>query len=74
MAEFAAAAAAAGSEVQVQRYSDPAFDPDEVIRRAVSRLGEKGYNPATNNCEHFARWCATPAHVAATCACGSHLQ
>jgi len=32
---------------------------DEVVKRACSRLGEAKYNPATNNCEHFARWCKT---------------
>ena len=32
-------------------------DPDLALRRAESRLGETNYNLATNNCEHFARWC-----------------
>lgn len=32
-------------------------NPDEVVRRAESRLGEGGYNLVTNNCEHFTRWC-----------------
>jgi len=32
---------------------------DEVVQRACSRLGEAKYNPFTNNCEHFARWCKT---------------
>jgi len=31
----------------------------EVVDRAVSRLKEAKYNPFTNNCEHFARWCKT---------------
>jgi len=30
---------------------------DQVVERACSRLGEAKYNPLTNNCEHFARWC-----------------
>lgn len=33
------------------------FSPDEVIRRAMGRVGEGGYNPIHNNCEHFATWC-----------------
>jgi len=30
-----------------------------VIQRAADRLFEAEYNPFTNNCEHFARWCKT---------------
>lgn len=29
----------------------------EIVERANSRVGEKGYNLLSNNCEHFARWC-----------------
>lgn len=32
-------------------------NPDLAVKRAISRLGEPGYNLVTNNCEHFARWC-----------------
>lgn len=35
------------------------LNPDEVVSRAQSRLGEGKYNPFTNNCEHFAMWCKT---------------
>ena len=35
------------------------YTPEETVRRAESRLGEKNYNIATNNCEHFAIWCKT---------------
>ncbi|XP_078347972.1 uncharacterized protein LOC144633075 [Oculina patagonica] len=35
------------------------LDPDKVIRRAESKLGEGNYDPVTNNCEHFAMWCKT---------------
>lgn len=31
--------------------------PDEVVTRARSRLGQRGYNLLHNNCESFARWC-----------------
>ena len=31
-----------------------AFDSDKVIALAKARLGERGYNILTNNCEHFA--------------------
>jgi len=36
---------------------DHALPPDEVVRQGESRLGERGYNLAFNNCEHFANWC-----------------
>ena len=35
------------------------FDPETVISRAESKLGEREYNTFTNNCEHFALWCKT---------------
>lgn len=35
------------------------FSPDETVRRARSRIGTKGYNLATFNCDHFATWCKT---------------
>ena len=38
---------------------DSCFDPEAVVSRAKSRLGERKYDPVTNNCEHFALWCKT---------------
>ena len=35
------------------------YSPEETVQRAESRLGERNYNIATNNCEHFAIWCKT---------------
>ena len=35
------------------------YSPEETIRRAQSRLGEKAYDLVTNNCEHYAIWCKT---------------
>ena len=35
------------------------LDPETVVSRAKSRLGERKYNLLTNNCEHFALWCKT---------------
>jgi len=45
-----------GGKLQVVEYSMQ-FDPEEVVKRAVSRDGEIGYNLIFNNCEHFATWC-----------------
>eukprot|EP00435_Cladocopium_sp_Y103_P063138 s392_g24.t1 len=42
----------------VQRPSQP----EDVLQRAMSRVGEDGYNLVWNNCEHFAEWCVTGRH------------
>jgi hypothetical protein len=49
-----------GKEVHTRSYEGEfRYPPDEVVRRAESRLGENRYSLATNNCEHFARWCVS---------------
>lgn len=35
------------------------YSPEETVSRAKSKIGTKGYNLFTNNCEHFAIWCKT---------------
>jgi hypothetical protein len=35
---------------------------ETVIARALSRVGDRGYHLADNNCEHFACWCKTGRH------------
>lgn len=34
-------------------------DPDAVVARAMSKLGQREYGLRKNNCEHFAHWCVT---------------
>ncbi len=51
---------AKGGKVRTVRHV-AALDADSVIERAESRLNEISYHPVRNNCEHFARWCATGA-------------
>jgi hypothetical protein len=36
------------------------FSPNEIVERASSKLGDTfgGFDLLTNNCEHFAKWCA----------------
>ncbi len=34
-----------------------AYEPDEIMERAYSRLGEQEYHLLFNNCENFATWC-----------------
>ena len=45
-------------ELYRYNYKDSeCLSPNQVIARAESRKKEHEYNPFTNNCEHFARWC-----------------
>lgn len=52
---------ACGRIVEVARFDKEEaaakFPPEEIVSRALSRLGEKGYNLIHNNCEHFANDC-----------------
>src|ERR1039457_4417005 len=52
---------AAGRPVTVRPYAGY-HDPDAIIARAMSRLGDGNYHLIFNNCQHFARWCATGDH------------
>src|SRR6266487_4310535 len=46
----------------IRPYADH-HDPDAIITRAMSKLGEGDYHLIFNNCQHFARWCATGDHL-----------
>lgn len=48
-----------GDVVYVDTQEMPAFERDEIVRRARSAIGTKlgTYNLLSNNCEHFANWC-----------------
>lgn len=35
------------------------YSPEETVKRARSRIGEKKFLLPSNNCEHFAMWCKT---------------
>ena len=48
---------AGGREVRIVAHSGAAFSPEEIVRRARSRLGEDDYRVLSNNCEHFCNWC-----------------
>jgi hypothetical protein len=52
-----------GRELKIAHDIDIKYSEREIINRANSRIGEKGYNLFTNNCEHFARWCVTGENV-----------
>lgn len=50
-----------GGTVEVKEYTDEEFQdlysPEQIITYARSCIGDKGYNLAFNNCEHFANVC-----------------
>lgn len=52
---------AKGATVKTVSHVGTSHDADEVIARALHRLGEGGYDLLRNNCEHFARACKTGA-------------
>lgn len=49
---------ASGNKINVKEYGK-CYSDDAVVKRAESRLGEKGYDLFSNNCEHFVYWCKT---------------
>lgn len=55
--EVSLAQFAYGRSVWTRTANLPGFVPQEVIRRARSRVGENRYRVLRNNCEHFCEWC-----------------
>lgn len=55
--EVSLAQFACGRSVWTRSSDLPGFVPQEVIRRARSRVGENRYRILRNNCEHFCEWC-----------------
>jgi len=45
-----------GRSVHIECRSMPAFNEQDIVTRARSRLGESRYRLLTNNCEHFSEW------------------
>ena len=48
---------ARGRLIEVDNREPSYYSPDEIVARAKSRLGERGYHLVYNNCETFATWC-----------------
>ncbi|MGQ8820131.1 lecithin retinol acyltransferase family protein [Bibersteinia trehalosi] len=44
-------------DIIVLPHKNFCYSVEERIKRAKGRLGERKYNLATNNCEHFVMWC-----------------
>lgn len=51
-----------GKGFTVKTYKNP-FIPEEIVRRARSRIGESSYSVFHNNCEHFCWWCVVGDHT-----------
>ncbi|VDI25477.1 Hypothetical predicted protein [Mytilus galloprovincialis] len=48
----------AGQNIFVHNYDEcDVYSPDEVVRRAKSRLHEQNFNTFSNRSSHFAKWC-----------------
>jgi Lecithin retinol acyltransferase len=45
-----------GHPVRIIDHPEAVHSPQEIVRRALSRVGEQGYSLLTNNCEHFCNW------------------
>jgi hypothetical protein len=52
-----------GRALKIDTNIEKNFSDNEIVQRARSRLGEKGYDLLTNNCEHLARWCVTGENI-----------
>jgi len=55
-----------GGELLVAEYTEEELkkrrSPEEIVKYARGRLGDKGYNVVSNNCEHFSNECAFGEH------------
>jgi len=47
----------ANQGLTIEEHPYATYSPQEVVRRAYSRIGEREYNVLFNNCEHFVNWC-----------------
>lgn len=54
----------AGGDFQVRTYEKSTFPRQEIVLRArqLLKTGGNDYHLFSNNCEHFATWCATGVH------------
>lgn len=66
--------AAARIASTVNAFNYKIATPDEVVKRARSRCGEKKYHFMMNNCEHFAVFCKTGIHESEQSALWKYLE
>ena len=46
-----------GGTPDIVKHRNVQFTPEEIVERALSRMGEAKYDLVFENCEHFATWC-----------------
>lgn len=46
-----------GRPVMIMLEPDAVFSRDDIVERALARVGEDDYSLLFNNCEHFVNWC-----------------
>ena len=46
-----------GRPIGISRDREATYSPQEIVRRARTRLGENSYHVLRNNGEHFCNWC-----------------
>jgi hypothetical protein len=51
-----------GLGYSIKPHPKARFTGEQVVGRARSRVGEKRYDVASNNCEHFCEWCVNDHH------------
>jgi Lecithin retinol acyltransferase len=49
--------------VRIVHHVQSPYSPEEIVRRARSRVGENDYRLLTNNCEHFCNWCVSGVNI-----------
>ena len=50
-----------GNGYSIQKFHSK-FSRQEIVERAMSRLGNDNYHLVFNNCEHFCNWCIHDKH------------
>lgn len=58
-----------GAQIQVVKHNT-SLNGFQIAQRALSRIGDSGYDLFKNNCEHFANWCVAGRHSSGQVAFG----
>jgi len=51
-----------GNGISITHHNDSPYSKEQIIERALSRVGEDLYGVFENNCEHFVLWCILDRH------------
>ena len=54
-----------GHGFHLKHHENPAFNGEQAVERARSRMSENVYCLFSNNCEHFVNWCIEGDHASA---------